>query len=79
MSTVFESVVDVITKRFRIDRSSIHPEISFEELGLDSLSQIELITALQKELRVAITDDDIVSLSLVSDVVRLLENRRLGV
>jgi acyl carrier protein len=78
MSALFESVVNVISRRFRIDRTKVLPNVSFQEIGLDSLSQIELATILQKELGVSISDDDIANMSTVSDVVRWLESQGLA-
>jgi len=74
MSTLYESVADVIASRFGIDRDEVTPEASFDDLGLDSLSQIELVTALRKHLGVAIDDDEMAELSTVSEVVATLES-----
>lgn len=75
MSTVYDTVADVICKRFRIERSKVRPDVSFEDLGLDSLSQIELATLLQKEFGVTISDDDIDGMASVADVVNWLEQQ----
>lgn len=73
MSALYESVADVIASRFGIERDTIVPEASFDDLGLDSLSQIELVTALQKRLGATIDDAEMAELSLVSEVVAALE------
>ena len=78
MSALFESVVNVISRRFRIDRAKVLPDVSFQEIGLDSLSQIELATTLQRDLGVSISDDDIANMSTVADVVRWLEKQGLA-
>jgi acyl carrier protein len=79
MSELYGSVVDVIAERFGIDRDLIVPEASFDDLGLDSLAQIELATALQKRLGVVLTDEEIIDLTVVSDVVAILEERETRV
>jgi acyl carrier protein len=79
MSALYESVVDVFTERFGIERSLVVPDASFDDLGLDSLSQIELATALQKRLGVVLTDDEIIELTVVADVVAILEAKELRV
>lgn len=75
MSSLHESVVDVFVSRFGMDRSSVLPEATFDELGLDSLSQIELATALQKRLGVVLTDEEVAELSTVSQVVAKLDEK----
>jgi acyl carrier protein len=73
MSALYDSVANVIASRFGIDREAITPEASFDDLGLDSLSQIELVTALRKRLGAIIDDEEMAELSVVSEVVAKLE------
>lgn len=75
MSRLYDSVVDVITDRFGIPRERVVSGANFDDLGLDSLSQIELVTALQKQLGIRIEDDEVDDLSNVEDVVQLLESK----
>jgi acyl carrier protein len=79
MSALYESVVDVFSQRFGIDRALIVPEASFDDLGLDSLAQIELATALQKRLGVVLTDEEIIEITVVADVVAKLEEKEVRV
>jgi len=75
MSSLFESVVDVFVSRFNIDADLVRPEATFEDIDLDSLSQIELGTSLKKKFGVNITDDEMEELSTVSEVVGKLEEK----
>ncbi|MFD7735707.1 acyl carrier protein [Kitasatospora phosalacinea] len=75
MSSLYDSVVDVFVSRFDLDRESVLPESTFDDLDLDSLSQIELATALKKRLGVVITDDELAEVSVVADIVALLEQK----
>jgi acyl carrier protein len=79
MSALFDTIAQVISRRFRIDPSELVPDASFEELGLDSLSQIELATSIEKELGIKISDDDISQMSSIADIVQSLESRGIGV
>lgn len=79
MSSLYDSVVEVCATRFNIDRDKVQPDVSFEDLGLDSLSQIELATALQRRLGVQFTDDDLDEMSTVADVVAKLEEKGVAV
>lgn len=75
MGSVFDSVVEVVSGRFGIDPAQVLPEASFDDLGLDSLSQIELATALQRRLGVVFTDEEIIEISVVSDIVAKLQEK----
>lgn len=77
MSTVHESVVEVLASRFGLDPETVLPEATFDDLGLDSLSQIELATALKKRLGVVITDEELTELSSVSETVALIEQKSI--
>ena len=69
MNISVDSVAQVIASRFKIERSRVVPEASFDDLGLDSLSQIELALMLEKELGVRISDAELSQISTVSDIV----------
>jgi acyl carrier protein len=73
MNALFDSVSEVISSRFGIDREEITPDATFDDLGLDSLSQIELVTALGKRLGTHIDDDEMADISVISEVVAKLE------
>ncbi|MFI0902087.1 acyl carrier protein [Streptomyces sioyaensis] len=77
MSSLHDSVVDVIATRFGLDRDAITAEATFDDLGLDSLSQIELVTALRKRLGADIDDEEMAELSAVGEVVAALESKGL--
>ncbi|MEU1037844.1 acyl carrier protein [Streptomyces sp. NPDC005551] len=79
MSTVQESVVEVFVSRFDLDAESVVPEATFDDLGLDSLSQIELATALKKRLGVVITDAELSEVETVSDIITLIEQKPAAV
>ncbi|MFB7248249.1 MULTISPECIES: acyl carrier protein [Streptomyces] len=75
MSSAHDSVVEVFVARFDLDAEAVVPEATFDDLGLDSLSQLELATALKKRLGVVISDEELSEISTVSDIVALVEKR----
>ena len=72
MNVNLDSIVQVISTRFKIDANRIVPEASFDELGLDSLSQIELALSLKKDLGINISDDELAQISTVSDIFKMV-------
>ncbi|MFC0437663.1 acyl carrier protein [Kutzneria buriramensis] len=75
MGTTFESVVAVLAKRFDIDPAEVSRESSFDDINLDSLSQIEFGTALNKAFAVDISDDEMAELSVIGEVVDKLDEK----
>ncbi|MER7990217.1 acyl carrier protein [Streptomyces noursei] len=75
MNSMHDSVSEVMANRFGMDRNIVVAEATFDDLGLDSLSQIELATALTKQLGVELSDDEMAELSTVGEIVTLLESK----
>jgi acyl carrier protein len=57
MAAVYDTMVDLMVDRFEVDRAEIRPDISFEDLEMDSLFLVELLVVLQSELGVKLGDD----------------------
>ncbi|MEU9094395.1 acyl carrier protein [Streptomyces sp. NPDC048428] len=79
MSSVQDSVIEVFVSRFDIDKDAISPTATFDDLGLDSLSQLELATAVKKRLGVEISDEELSEISVVADLVSLVEEKGVNV
>jgi acyl carrier protein len=74
-SAMFEAVVDVVATRFNIDPSMITPGATFDDLELDSLSQLELVTTLEERLGVEITDDELADMAGLAEILTALEGK----
>lgn len=70
MSLNMESLSQILVTRFRVADDQIVPEASFDDLGLDSLSQVELAMAIEKQLGVKITDDELDEMESIGDILR---------
>ncbi|MES4909394.1 MULTISPECIES: acyl carrier protein [Streptomyces] len=79
MSSLHDSVVEVFVARFDLDPEAVVPEATFDDLGLDSLSQIELATALKKRLGIVITDDELSEIAVVGDIIAIAERKGAAV
>ena len=59
--------------------SEINPDSSLtEDLGLDSLDVIELMSAFEEEFGIEIPDEDAERLGKIEDIVRYLKERGVG-
>jgi acyl carrier protein len=78
--TLFDAVAEVFVKLFKFDLTQIVPEARFEDdLGLDSLGEVELAMALQKRFGVVLTDDEMLEMKFVSQIVDNLAGKGVTV
>ena len=76
-STTEQHVVDIMVERLGLQPEELGLTIRFkEDLGLDSLDLVELVSALESELGVAVTDEVAAALTSVGDVVAYVDSQR---
>jgi len=74
--SVEERVKSIIVEQLGVDADEVTPDASFvEDLGADSLDQVELIMAFEEEFGVEISDDDVEKIRRVKDAVDYIEKR----
>ncbi|PKQ70207.1 MULTISPECIES: acyl carrier protein [Raineya] len=74
MSTIAEKVKSIIVEKLGVEPSEVTPEASFtNDLGADSLDQVELIMEFEKEFNVSIPDDQAETISTVGQAIAYLE------
>ena len=74
MSTVAEKVKEIVVKQLDVAEDQVTPEAKFiEDLGADSLDQVELIMALDEEFGADIPDEDAEKLQTVGDAIAYVE------
>jgi acyl carrier protein len=55
-----------------IDRESITPESTLNELGIDSLDEVEIVMACEDEFGIDITDEQVRKIRTVGDIGRCI-------
>ena len=71
---MFEKVRDIIVSNLNCDLEAVTPEAKLtDDLELDSLDAVDLISALEEEFDVTMPDDAAVSFQTVGDIVRYPE------
>ncbi len=71
---MFEKVQAMLADALGLSASEIKPESRIiEDLGADSLDVVELLSRLEDEYGVTISDDDVENLKTVADVTKELE------
>jgi acyl carrier protein len=75
MSTTFDKVKKIIVEQLGVDESEVTPEASItDDLGADSLDQVELVMAFETEFNIDIPDEEAEKIKTVGDAVRRVED-----
>ncbi len=70
MSTVYEKIAKIICEQLDVPEKDVVPEASFvDDLGADSLDQVELIMAMEEEFDISIPDEDAEKIATVKDAI----------
>ncbi|HTS57171.1 MAG TPA: acyl carrier protein [Terriglobales bacterium] len=71
---LMEKVRQIISEQLGIDEAEITPSASFtEDLGADSLDQVELVMALEEAFDLEIADEDAEKILRVQDALDYVE------
>jgi acyl carrier protein len=69
-----EKVRQIISEQLGIDEAEITPSASFiEDLGADSLDQVELVMALEEAFDLEVADEDAEKILRVQDALEYVE------
>lgn len=70
MATVEEKIKKIICEQLDVPEKDVVPEASFvDDLGADSLDQVELIMAMEEEFDISIPDEDAEKIGTVQDAL----------
>ena len=76
MSEIADKVKAIVVEQLGVAEDQVTPEAKFiEDLGADSLDQVELVMSLEEEFGAEIRDEDADSLNTVGDAINYIEKR----
>ena len=75
---LFEMFQRMATEIAEKDFTNVSEDSNIQELGLDSLSTLELVGAMERELDVQIPDEQLVGIQTVAQLLELVEKRIAG-
>jgi acyl carrier protein len=76
MSGIEDKVRDIIAEELGVEREKLTDDASFmEDLGADSLDQVELVMAFEKEFDIDIPDEDAEKMRTVGDALKYLHEK----
>ena len=75
MADVAEKVKKIIMEELGVDEEEVTPEASFvDDLGADSLDQVELVMKFEEEFGIEIPDEDQEKITRVKEAVDYIES-----
>ena len=74
MASVEERVKQIIVEQLGVDESEVTPTASFvDDLGADSLDQVELVMALEEGFEIEIPDEDAEKILTVKQAIDYIQ------
>lgn len=74
MSSVDERVKKIVCEQLDVDEKNVVSEASFvDDLGADSLDQVELIMAMEEEFEVSIPDEEAENIRTLQDAINYIK------
>jgi acyl carrier protein len=74
MAGVEEKVKKIIIEQLNVSEEDVVPEASFvDDLGADSLDQVELIMAMEEEFDLSISDEDAEKIATVQNAIDFIK------
>jgi len=72
--SVEEKIKKIICEQLEVDEKDVLPEASFvDDLGADSLDQVELIMAMEEEFGISISDEEAEKIATVQNAIEYIE------
>jgi acyl carrier protein len=72
--TTFDKVKKIIVEQLGVDESEVTQEASItDDLGADSLDQVELVMAFESEFNIDIPDEEAEKIKTVGDAVKKID------
>ena len=74
MASVEERVKQIIVEQLGVDEAEVTPTASFvDDLGADSLDQVELVMAFEEGFGIEVPDEDAEKMTTVKDAVEYID------
>ena len=76
---VKERVINLLSEKLGYDKLEIKENQDFvTDLGTDSLDMAEIVMGIEDEFGLVISDDEIMQVKTVGDLIKKIEDKRMG-
>ncbi len=74
---LIQKITKVIVEKLGVTEDQVKPDAAFiDDLGADSLDQVELVMALEDEFDIEIPDEEAEKLKKVSDIIAYVTSKK---
>lgn len=74
---MLEQIKKVLVEAINVDGNDVHPGANLQDdLGIDSLSAVELALELESEFDITIEDEELAKLKTVQDIIDIIEKKQ---
>ena len=71
------NVRDVILKELRkFSNKEISDDSNIKDLNIDSLDLLQLVVALEKNMQISISDEELLSIKTVKDIINIINKKK---
>ena len=70
---ILERIKELLMEQLNLDYDQLSADTRFDEVGADSIDVVELVMALEEELGVQMTDDQLERVTTLGELARLAE------
>ena len=74
MNELEQEIIDAIAEEGEIDRSEITTDSNLYDLGIDSLSSLEILVALEEKYDITIKQDRLRNVNSVREIIRVVSS-----
>ena len=76
LKEISEKVKQIVSEQLGVDEAEVTPSASFtDDLGADSLDQVELVMALEEAFDLEISDEDVEKIRTVQDAIDYIDKK----
>ncbi|MEV0089455.1 acyl carrier protein [Saccharopolyspora sp. NPDC050642] len=79
MSDLYTRLGELLTSSFGVEKPDLRLDASLDDLGLDSLAQVELGELLEQHFGVEVTDAEMEEMATLTDILGALEKKGVTV
>ena len=72
--TIFAKVAEIVAETLEVDEESVTDGLRFDDLGADSFDLLALVTALEDEFDLTLSEDSLEEIATVGDAVDAIMN-----
>ena len=74
MNKLEQEIIDIIAEEGAIDKSEIRLDSNLYDLGIDSLSSLEILVALEGKYNIRISQNRLKKINSIRDIIRVISD-----